>query len=55
MTNPALMPEFLLDDKLRLELNELAKREPKHIRQVADGLKGKARDNYLLALQRRKR
>ena len=46
---------FTLDDKLRLELEALALKEPDNIRQVADGLKGQARENYLLALQRRKR
>lgn len=34
-------------------LEESAKHEPDNIRQIADGLKGEARDRYLLALRER--
>jgi len=49
LTPPAPVPEFTLDEKLRLELEALALREPDNIRQAADSLKGKARISFNVA------
>ena len=52
MNQPLKLP---LSDEHRARLEELAKREADHIRKIADGLKGEARDKYLIALAARAR
>jgi len=46
---------FTLTTEERERLEQLALLEPDNIRQVADGLKGEAREKYLIALAERKR
>ena len=47
--------QFTLTDAERERLEALALTEPDNIRQIADGLKGEAREKYLIALAERKR
>ena len=46
---------FMLSKEERERLDGLAKREPDNIRQMDDGLKGEAREKYLIALRQQKR
>lgn len=46
--------EFTLSNEERERLNKLAETDDWNIKIMADGLKGRARDVYLLAMKRRK-
>ena len=48
------MDDFLLTQEERERLEKLVQTDDWNIRIIADGLKGHARDVYLLALKRRK-
>ena len=48
------MDDFLLTHEERERLEKLAQTDDWNIRIIADGLKGHARDVYLMALKRRK-
>lgn len=47
--------KFTLTEEERARLEKLAQLQPDNIKQVANGLKGEAREKYLIALQQRKR